>query len=207
MFIYIIHMTFLPYFCVPSQCYTCLVWVIAHIVYMYMDEKRNGVIGLFNVYVFICAMDQVAERINNEFAGDIKCIFSDDNAEKLILRIRLINTPESKNEHGEAVVQDDEDDSFLKRLETSLLATLSLQGIEGIQRVYMSDKEKRPTTNADGEIVQETQWKLETDGVNLLKVMSEPFVDEKWTTSNDIVEIISVLGIEAGMLRHPLPAL
>lgn len=55
--------------------------------------------------------------------------------------------------------------------------------------------------NASGEIVTETQWKLETDGVNLLKVMSEPFVDEKVTTSNDIVEIISVLGIEAGMCR------
>ena len=50
-------------------------------------------------------------------------------------------------------MNDDEDDVFLKRLETSLLATLSLQGIEGIQRVYMSDKEKRPSINAEGEIV------------------------------------------------------
>jgi DNA-directed RNA polymerase II subunit RPB1 len=65
----------------------------------------------------------------------------------------------------------------------------------------MSDKEKRPTINADGEIVQETQWKLETDGVNLMRVMSEPFVDTRYTTSNDIVEIISVLGIEAGTAR------
>ena len=59
-------------------------------------------------------METVAERINSEFAGDLKCIFSDDNAERLILRIRVVNAAESKSEDG-GVVNDDEDDVFLKR--------------------------------------------------------------------------------------------
>jgi DNA-directed RNA polymerase II subunit RPB1 len=69
---------------------------------------------------------QVAERIHEELGGDVRCIFSDDNAEKLILRLRIINPP-SKDEHGESVLQDDEDDKFLKQLESNLLATLTLQ--------------------------------------------------------------------------------
>ena len=32
-------------------------------------------------------MADVAERINNEFQSELTCIFNDDNAEKLILRV------------------------------------------------------------------------------------------------------------------------
>ncbi len=31
---------------------------------------------------------QVAERINSEFEDELHCLFNDDNADKLILRIR-----------------------------------------------------------------------------------------------------------------------
>lgn len=70
-------------------------------------------------------METVAERINSDFAGDLKCIFSDDNAERLILRIRVVNAAESKSEEG-GVVNDDEDDVFLKRYSGSLSGVLVL---------------------------------------------------------------------------------
>jgi DNA-directed RNA polymerase II subunit RPB1 len=41
------------------------------------------------------------------------------------------------------------------------------------------------------------EWVLETEGTNLLEVLSIPEVDHTRTVSNDIVEIINVLGIEA----------
>jgi DNA-directed RNA polymerase II subunit RPB1 len=41
------------------------------------------------------------------------------------------------------------------------------------------------------------EWILDTEGVNLLAVMSFPDVDHTRITSNNIVEIIEVLGIEA----------
>ena len=33
-------------------------------------------------------LSEVAERINSEFEDDMHCLFNDDNADKLILRIR-----------------------------------------------------------------------------------------------------------------------
>ena len=37
-------------------------------------------------------MEQISEKINAGFGDDLNCIFNDDNAEKLILRIRIMNT-------------------------------------------------------------------------------------------------------------------
>lgn len=34
------------------------------------------------------SMSDIAERIDSEFTDELHCIFSDDNAEKLILRVR-----------------------------------------------------------------------------------------------------------------------
>ena len=41
-------------------------------------------------------MEQIADKINQGFGDDLNCIFNDDNAEKLILRIRIMNSEESK---------------------------------------------------------------------------------------------------------------
>ncbi len=35
------------------------------------------------------SMSDIAERIDREFTDELHCIFSDDNAEKLILRVRV----------------------------------------------------------------------------------------------------------------------
>lgn len=38
------------------------------------------------------SMSDIAERIDREFTDELHCIFSDDNAEKLILRVRCCST-------------------------------------------------------------------------------------------------------------------
>lgn len=35
-------------------------------------------------------LSEVAERINSEFEDELHCLFNDDNADKLILRIRCV---------------------------------------------------------------------------------------------------------------------
>ena len=47
-------------------------------------------------------MEQIAEKINHHFGEDLNCIFNDDNAEKLVLRIRLMSGDDSKF-HGAEV--------------------------------------------------------------------------------------------------------
>lgn len=41
-------------------------------------------------------MEQISEKINMGFGDDLNCIFNDDNAEKLVLRIRIMNNDEGK---------------------------------------------------------------------------------------------------------------
>ena len=47
----------------------------------------------------------------------------------------------------------------------------------------------------DGKYEFRRDWLLETDGTSLMRVLSEPSVDGTRTTSNDIVEIFSCLGM------------
>ena len=54
------------------------------------------------------------------------------------------------------------------------------------------DFKKRIIINEEGQYKAIQEWILETDGVNLLRVLSDPAIDPVRTTSNHIVEIFSV---------------
>jgi DNA-directed RNA polymerase II subunit RPB1 len=147
-------------------------------------------------------MEEISEKITQTFGSDLNCIFNDDNAEKLILRIRLMNNDDQKfNTEDEEQLDKMTDDVFLRCIETNMLSDMTLQGIEQIAKVYMhfpkQDSKKRITINAQGDFEVVSEWILETDGTNLLEVLSRPSVDPVRTTSNDICEIFSVLGVEA----------
>lgn len=145
-------------------------------------------------------MEQIAEKISLGFGDDLNCIFNDDNAEKLVLRIRIMN-PEEKSAEDEEQVDKMEDDVFLRCIESSLLSDIALQGIEQISKVYMhlptTDNKKRVTITETGDYKKIAEWLLETDGTSLMRVLSERDVDPVRTYSNDICEIFSTLGIEA----------
>lgn len=136
-------------------------------------------------------MSQVAEKISAKFDPDLFVIWSEDNAEKLIIRCRLIRDPKAMEEDAEA-----EEDQFLKSLEGTMLDTISLRGIPGIIRVFMM-QHKKSLPNETGAYEQQMEWVLETDGINLAEVIAVPGVDSTRTYSNSFVEVLSVLGIEA----------
>jgi DNA-directed RNA polymerase II subunit RPB1 len=144
-------------------------------------------------------MEQIAEKINAGFGDDLNCIFNDDNAEKLVLRIRIMNSDEKMEE--EEQMDKMEDDMFLKCIESSMLSDIALQGIESIAKVYMhlptTENKKRIIVTESGEFKAVAEWILETDGTSLMRVLSERDVDPVRTSSNDICEVFQVLGIEA----------
>ncbi|OWF51528.1 DNA-directed RNA polymerase II subunit RPB1-like [Mizuhopecten yessoensis] len=146
-------------------------------------------------------MEQISEKITAGFGDDLNCIFNDDNAEKLVLRIRIMNSDESKMQSDEEIVDKMEDDVFLRCIESNLLSDMTLQGIEAIAKVYMhlpnTDDKKRIYLTEEGEFKGVAEWILETDGTALMKVLSQRDVDPIRTTSNDIVEVFATLGIEA----------
>lgn len=136
-------------------------------------------------------MSQVAEKISQNFGEDLFVIWSDDTADKLIIRCRVVRDPKSLDEEADA-----EEDQILKRIEAHMLESISLRGIPGITRVFMM-QHKVSSPDTTGDFVQTQEWVLETDGVNLSDVMAVPGVDASRTYSNNFIEVLSVLGIEA----------
>ncbi|MCO5588461.1 hypothetical protein L7F22_042417 [Adiantum nelumboides] len=138
------------------------------------------------------SMADIAEKINLEFDDDLTCIFNDDNAEKLILRVRIMNDEAPKGEGADQ----SEDDVFLKRIESNMLTEMALRGIPDINKVFIKSTKFNKFDEVDG-FKPDTEWMLDTEGVNMLAVMCHEDVDATRTISNHLIEVIEVLGIEA----------
>jgi DNA-directed RNA polymerase II subunit RPB1 len=153
-------------------------------------------------------MSEIVEVVRNEYGGDLHVVTSDDNADELVLRIRIVNdVPHGGgqggfDELGNPMPEDEdndagqEDDVFLKRLEKSLLTSLKLRGVEDVKKVFMRGGAKKSVWDDEKGFGIKDEWVLETDGTNLMGVLGVDFVDATRTTSNDIVEVLVVLGIE-----------
>ncbi|CAN3474396.1 DNA-directed RNA polymerase II subunit RPB1 [Diutina catenulata] len=136
-------------------------------------------------------MSQVAEKISENFGEDLFVIWSDDTADKLIIRCRVVRDPKSLDDDVNA-----EEDQILKRIEAHMLEAISLRGIPGITKVFLAEEDahvQKPT----GEFTKEKEWILATDGVNLAEVMCVEGVDYTRVRSNNFIEVLQVLGIEA----------
>ncbi|OAX40478.1 beta and beta-prime subunits of DNA dependent RNA-polymerase [Rhizopogon vinicolor AM-OR11-026] len=137
-------------------------------------------------------MAYVAGRIAESFKTDLFVIWSEDNSEKLIIRCRVLGGGD-KDDDGLGTV---EEDIFLRQLENTMLNSVSLRGVPGIQRVFLQPHDKVYVDNS-GSIKSKKEWVLETDGINLKTVMCIDSVDFTRTYSNSCVEVFNVLGIEA----------
>jgi DNA-directed RNA polymerase II subunit RPB1 len=150
-------------------------------------------------------MSEVVKEVENEYGTDLHVVVSDDNAEELVARIRIVNdAPYNPNAGGvdeagnpiEEVEVGQEDDVFLKRLEKSLLGSLKLRGVDHVKKVFMRGGAKRTVWDDDKGFGTRNEWVLETDGTNLMGVLGVDYIDPARTISNDIVEVFVSLGIE-----------
>eukprot|EP00548_Thalassiothrix_antarctica_P002465 CAMPEP_0194143634 /NCGR_PEP_ID=MMETSP0152-20130528/12758_1 /TAXON_ID=1049557 /ORGANISM="Thalassiothrix antarctica, Strain L6-D1" /LENGTH=1743 /DNA_ID=CAMNT_0038843123 /DNA_START=23 /DNA_END=5254 /DNA_ORIENTATION=+ len=144
-------------------------------------------------------MNEVVKEINNEYGNDLNVLVTDDNADELVVRVRIVNdTPSGgQGEDGSREVEaGQEDDVFLKRLEKSMLKSLKLRGVDHVKKVFMRGGAKRTTWNDEVGFGIKDEWVLETDGTNLMAVLGVDYVDATRSISNDIVEVFVVLGIE-----------
>lgn len=142
-------------------------------------------------------VQDVAAKIKENYQKDLAVIFSDDNADEQVVRIRMIQ------EHGKGDEEEDlEEDLMLKRLENHILDTLTLRGVPGIDRAFLNTKTKL-RLKEDGALVMEkvdplcVEWFLDTSGSSLGQVLAIPGVDTTRTYSNSFIEVFEVFGIEA----------
>ena len=134
-------------------------------------------------------VQEIVDKVNKEYPDDLHIISTDDNADLLVLRIRIMN-----DEENLMVDSSQPRWKFLKSLETRLMQ-LWLKGIADITKVFM--QEVKTYAVERGRIVTVKEWKLETDGCNLAAVLAVHGVDHRKTISNDLVEVTLVLGVEA----------
>lgn len=127
-------------------------------------------------------------------------ILSDDNAYKLICRIKINN---------KSILPGQDPISYLRSLEKNLLS-VEIKGINGIDKGYIRTV-KKDITLSDGTIVspfdpeyEETsknhnhlKYLIDTNGSNLLDVLNLPYVDKYNTISNNVWEIYEIYGVEA----------
>jgi len=119
-------------------------------------------------------------------SNDISCFYSDDNAGKIIFRIRL-------NESGSE--NDDKDIQCLKNYEKNLL-NIVVKGIDKINKV-IPRKDLNNIEFHDGDYKSKEQWIIDTDGTNLQEILAFDEVDTINTFSNDIIEAYNIFGIDA----------
>jgi DNA-directed RNA polymerase II subunit RPB1 len=157
------------------------------------------------VFVKKIKMSEIVKEVENEYGSDLNVEVCDDNAEDLVIRIRIVNDmPYNPNAGAvddagnpiEEVEVGQEDDVFLKRLEKSLLSSLKLRGVDHVKKVFMRGGAKRTIWDDDKGFGTRNEWVLETDGTNLMGVLGVDYIDPRRTTSNDIVEVFVSLGIE-----------
>ena len=142
----------------------------------------------------------VAHRIKEIFGQDIAVIFSDDNADEQVVRVRMLTGNRDMKDDDEG--GDAEEEDTLKRLEGHMLDTVILRGVKGVRRAFVSTdilmREKE-----DGSIIKSKndelcrEWYLDTDGVNLREVLAVEGIDPTRTSCNHFGEIMKCFGIEA----------
>ena len=135
----------------------------------------------------------IVAKIKAELPNEMDICASDENAEEQVIRCRILRDQDEKQGKASEI---ETEDIFLQRTSAFILDDIPLSGVESISRVFMVEK-KNMVLNNDGDFESKNEWVLETDGTNLLEIMKMDNIDFKRTYSNNIVEILETLGVEA----------
>jgi DNA-directed RNA polymerase II subunit RPB1 len=142
-------------------------------------------------------VSDVASTIKRDFKNELAVIFSDNNADEQVIRIRLINNSGMKDDEDSG-----EEDTMLRKISEHILSSLTIRGVEGIDKAFIDHKTTSRIVE-DGAIKKSAsdplceEWFLNTSGTSFKSVIHVDGVDPYRTYTNSFGEIFDVLGIEA----------
>ena len=147
-------------------------------------------------------MWEVQMKLEEKFGDEIHCIFSDDNYQSLVIRIRLGSdrTDTGGDKEDDDIVQ------LMKHFERSIMDGLVLGGVPGVNNAFIPTRASRPCTlriAEDGSVLEDNDTReivIIAEGTSdsgLMEVMKLPEVDKQRTCSNYIYEVYLLLGVEA----------
>jgi DNA-directed RNA polymerase beta' subunit len=128
--------------------------------------------------------------LDNFYDERICCVFSDDNSNQLIMRIKLV---EENTKDG------DRDDLLtdLKALEHNILENVVIRGVKNIERASVTELSNTRYNPVSKSFDKVSECIIYTDGTNLKDILAMNVVDSVRTMTNDVVEVYDVLGVEA----------
>ena len=150
---------------------------------------------------------EVAHKIKEEFKPNLAVIFSDENADEQVMRVRFIWDNNLKQDDED---EDERDERWMRKLEKHLLDDVTLRGVRGVERAFIRE-DNVVVENDDRSLILSKsdprckEWVLDTTGTALAEVLAIDGVDSTTTYSNSFIEILGVLGIEAaraGLLKE-----
>ena len=140
--------------------------------------------------LFGLKMIDIYTKLNMAYDKYIDCVYSDDNAEECVFRIKLTEI---------ALKDIDQKDEIatIKAIEHNIVYQIILKGYKGIKKVSLNKKKYTKYNEENNKFDNIVEWVLDTDGTNLMDILANPNIDSSRTISNDIREIYDTLGIEA----------
>ena len=141
-------------------------------------------------------LDEIHFTLKSIYENSIQCYYTDLEEDEVVFRIRLLNVVKAKKT---AQSLDEEDAIYMaKSFLHNLLHNIVLRGIPGIDKVNLLQIQNYMVYNeALGDFEKKEIYSLDTLGTNLLQVLALDYIDAERTFSNNIMETLDVLGIEA----------
>ncbi len=159
-------------------------WIIR----MEMNETTMFDMGITN--------EDLHYTLKTHFGNEISCFYSDYNSnEKMVFRIR----PESfqTKKKDDSFIEEDYI-YYVKTFMEKVLNDIVIRGVKNIQKVNLREiKGYKEYDHENGNYKKKDIYVLDTIGTNLLDILSMKNIDVRRTFSNDIMEMYSILGIEA----------
>ena len=123
--------------------------------------------------------------------ASISKIYSDYNSPRQIMRIRV-----EKDADLGGFADGLDDLATMKKLQNNLLNNIIIRGVPAIKAVtYRKIKDFKEPDGEEYKPIEE--YVLDTDGSNILEVITHPMVDAHRVYTTDVYDVLSLLGIEA----------
>lgn len=164
------------------------------------DRKKNTSPWVLRILIDPIALGrkglrfkEIIKRIETFFKEKpLEIVESLESSDPIVLRLRIKNEQELNPDELTAQYHG------LKKIEQYILEDLPIKGF--CKKVSYKREPVRAFSSSKGvEVIgdKEGEYILETSGTDLARVLSFPYVDKRRTTTNHILDIYKVLGIEA----------
>ena len=141
--------------------------------------------------------EDIHYTLKSHFGNEINCFYSDYNSDnKIVFRIRLETAQSKKKEDGSITEEDYV--YYVKTFMEKILNDIVIRGVKDIEKVNLRKIHGyKHFEHETGNYNKKDIYVLDTIGTNLIDILALPDIDVTKTFSNDIMEMYSVLGIEA----------